>query len=321
MKRILTLLLILLLSLGLAAPALADDTDAAPEATPEPFDTQPGAISQPELDWFGRAFFNAPSIYPVPMAAQFLTCLYEKPEDLDLHQVFYNGCSAIAPEEYAALEGMDGYAAELDTVKASAADMEDILNTYAGVGLDQLPADALAPFFHLDAYDAYYLCHSDTNAPGARRMLAGVREEDGTVRLDYLWDFDAPETDGGAPVLHIRQVTLVPAGTGYEGYHFVSNLEADSAPYQDMPLEQLLPAPAADTSAIPASGYTGWDVVCPGAYRYYLLDGTPAIGWYRLRSFIDGDVHWIYFGEDGVAVIDTVVDGWQLDGNGLRLPK
>ena len=171
----------LFLVLALAAVVCAATFTGARE-TAEPAQ----ALTGEELTYFNDEFFNNSS---AQIRNQFLTSLYEKPEDINMYQLFYNGTGlsgAIGTEERQQVvdtfhQGVDP---EVDLTKLAAADVDAVLEEYTGLTLADTQALGMGGFSYLAEYDAYYHFHGDTNAPGIISIRAGEREGD-TVRLYY----------------------------------------------------------------------------------------------------------------------------------------
>lgn len=89
--------------------------------------------------------------------------------------------------------------------------MDDFLQKYAGVTLDETNKKDLDQFIYLEEYDAYYLLHGDTNFQRCK-VLSLEKNEDGTIVLTY-------EQESGEKEI----VTLKESG---DSYQFISNKEA-----------------------------------------------------------------------------------------------
>lgn len=170
-----------------------------------------------ELKYFNEEFFNGDGFN---IRNQFLTCLYESPEEINLFSLFYNGTGTYEnpdDERRAVAEtGYGGYYPDTDLTKITAADMDAVLMQYTGLTLAQTSQVDLDAFTYLPAYDAYYFFHGDTNARGATTFFTGEREGD-TIRL-YYTDF---YFGGYGPCC----VTLEARPDG--SYWFVSHLFSD----------------------------------------------------------------------------------------------
>lgn len=146
---------------------------------------------------------------------QFLSSLYDAPENIDLFQLFYNGSGledTITVEEKEAVVAYNGWDTEPDCpcTKISRSSMDEVLTEYMGLTLADTEKIGLENFTYLEEYDAYYHYHGDTNY----RMLisfSGGEREGNFIRLFYDDQF---MSDGGK-VLTLREQ----AGS----YLFVSN--------------------------------------------------------------------------------------------------
>lgn len=214
MRYIVLILMTLLLMTGCSAGnATSDQPDASSPAASlvdetvipsesallAPVEAEGTSLTEEELAWFNEVFFNQ-ELYHMPN--QFLTCLYDRPEDIDLYEIFYNYSEEISEAELTQLAGL-GMELEFDECKVSATYIDEVMTRYAGVTLEQIGEEEISHYVYLPDYDAYYHTVSDTNYCQFT-MESGQRLADGTVRLQYL----------------DREVTLIP----YEdSYRFVSN--------------------------------------------------------------------------------------------------
>ena len=138
-------------------------------------------LSEAELSYFNESYFN--SERDPDLSTQFLTSLYKTPEEIDLLQLFYNGAGQSDPvgeAERAAVvnAGYSGFDPEVDLTKLPADQIDDVLERYTGLTLDQTKKVSLDSFTYLPEYDAYYFFHSDTNTPGTTLFSAGERKGD-----------------------------------------------------------------------------------------------------------------------------------------------
>lgn len=182
-------------------------------------ETGPRPLTGAELEYFNEEFFNGDNFN---IRNQFLTCLYDSPEDIDLFSLFYNGAGTTyerpdeAERRAVAETGYGGYYPDTDLTKITAADMDAVLTQYTGLTLAETNQVDLDAFTYLPAYDAYYSFHGDTNARGTTTFFTGEREGD-TIRL-YYTDF---YFGGYGPCC----VTLEARPDG--SYWFVSHLFSD----------------------------------------------------------------------------------------------
>lgn len=171
-------------------------------------------LTQEEIDWFNREFFNGDDFN---IRNQFLSSVYENPEDIDLYALFYNGTGRPAAvkeaEERTLIDvAYGGVAPDTDLTKIPRGDMDAVLREHMGFSLEDTKQVGIGAFCFLSAYDACYNYHGDTNYRPIVTIISGEREGD-LVRLHYIDDFYA---DGW------KCVTLRQTEEG--SYQFVSNL-------------------------------------------------------------------------------------------------
>ena len=113
-----------------------------------------------------EAYLNEDSSYG------FLLSCYEKPEDIDLTQVFYNGAGAPQEEleekeEKLLLERTNQEAFVTSVTKVKEEYVEELLARKAGITYEEsnLPLDSWA---HIGRYGAWYHLHGDTNRVSVR---------------------------------------------------------------------------------------------------------------------------------------------------------
>nr|WP_325186043.1 M56 family metallopeptidase [uncultured Oscillibacter sp.] len=161
---------------GAAAPQPREDMDsAAPKAD--------GPLTRAEMLYFNEEFFSSEDGFN--LRGQFLTCLYERPEDIDLFSLFYNGVGSpdVTDEaERRAIAG--GEDPGVDLTKFTTAEADAALLEHTGLTLEETNRVDLDTFRYFPQYDAYYLFHGDTNAVPIPDFFAGEREGD-TIRLYY----------------------------------------------------------------------------------------------------------------------------------------
>lgn len=191
-------------------------------------------LTEDELAWFNESYFNTGARFS---PNQFLTSLYDAPEEIDLFQLFYNGTGlpegidAAQQQAVAAAMGSDAVL-QTDLIKCSAANMDAVLEDYTGLSLQETHQVGLDSFTYLSDYDAYFHFHGDTNAPEPFTFSYGEQEGD-LVRLYYDAAgryIEGDFTDSWACV------TLRSAGNSYQ---FVSHVLCD-------PPESLSTAPAGE---------------------------------------------------------------------------
>lgn len=189
MKRLFALLLAAALLLcGCYGIELLDEPAEAPTPTPaEPaLEAEPQAAALPEnavaltdeeIAQVNAAFApfleNNTVVNPL---GQFLMCWYSSPAELDLtellryHSVFHDGSEVVTdPEEFAALASHENWCwqnATLETMpvpihRIPADHVEQVLQTYLGVGVADVTYTPSSDLLYLPEYDCYYNFTSD----------------------------------------------------------------------------------------------------------------------------------------------------------------
>ncbi|MBQ9535485.1 MAG: hypothetical protein IJU78_06560, partial [Clostridia bacterium] len=200
-------------------------------------------LTAEELKYFSESFFSSLKD-GINLRNQFLGVLYEKPEDIDLFELFYVGTgtyNVVLPEdpEYP-LVGTE----ICDTTRMPTAELDAAFYAATGVHIEQTKKKGLDNFRYLPEYDAYYHTHGDTNYFGCVEIAAGMREG----KQVRLWYFDAFR-GGGWKCVTLRE-------TAEGGWHFVSNLKAEKPivptvypegePWAVLPTDGMEPRLAAD---------------------------------------------------------------------------
>ena len=170
-------------------------------------------LSKEELDYFnGDDFFNGEYMN---IRNQFLSSLYDSPEEIDLFQLFY--CGSGNPEtpgelEREAVVSYNGWDDEPDTGcgKISRTEMDSVLLKYMGLTVKDTKGVRLDEFTYLKEYDAYYHYHGDTNYRREILFTGGEKQED----IIHLFYNDTFMGDGD------KVLTLRKEG---DGYIFISN--------------------------------------------------------------------------------------------------
>ena len=185
-------------------------------------DSKQETLTEAELAWFQTEFFAEGSIVDESaIRLAFLNCAYEKPEGIDLEELFYDSFGAtISDEEYALLE-VQGANTNLDIIKVTADYMNAVLIEYTGLGLGDTEKKGLDKFYHISEYDAYYLVHSDTHHNQCQ-VISGFRNDAGDIVLTYrLNSYSFSElNEEELNILPVHRVTLRANG---DSYHFLSN--------------------------------------------------------------------------------------------------
>lgn len=232
-KRLGGLLISLLLLAGCGTVSIqSTDTPeltSAEVTTPDPTPTEtpiPGALTAEELQWFEEVFFrsgddNIRNVFGSPY-----NNTYEKPQDINLIELFYDGSHlgdpveateaeidaltrlGAFPEMWNELSGESG-AYICPAFRVTCGEMNEVLLKYTGLTLEETNKVGLDKLPYLEEYDAYYWMHGDVGYPGPLKILSGVREGS-TVKLYQRYN----ET------LYCLTLEQQPEGN----YWFVSNL-------------------------------------------------------------------------------------------------
>lgn len=158
------------------------------------------------------------------IASHFLTDVYTTPEDINLYELFYNGSyivgtnSMVSEEEKQLL--LNRFLDEIhgNVVRIKTWEMNEVLQKYMGITLEETNKYGLDKMYYLEEYDAYYMMHSDTNWFFAN-FEAGKINEDGTITLQYYRD---NYYDGTTPTYWVTLKEV-------EGkYYIISNIRVAS---------------------------------------------------------------------------------------------
>ncbi|MCI8849408.1 MAG: M56 family metallopeptidase [Oscillibacter sp.] len=202
------------------------------------------SLTAEELAFFNEDFFKQ------PYKTQFLTSLYDQPEDIDLFQLLYNGTDI--PETITEDErqrvinvGYGGTDPKLDLTKITYDHMTRFLRENTGYSGEN-PGVGLEKFTWLGTYNAYYHFHGDTNTEPVT-FTAGTRDGD----LIHLY-YDGTVSHGEDVLFDSLHLTLQERSGG--GYWFVSNQLAESLPtaYPSWEPELVIPLDDAQPYTAPA---------------------------------------------------------------------
>ena len=277
----------LFLALALAAGVCAVTfTGAAADVEISGGEVRP--LTGDELAYFNEEFFNGDAFN---IHNQFLNSLYEKPEDIDLFELFYcgipnsetyNGITTSSDEELRLVYG--DTLPDCARYKATTADMDGVLKEYTGLTVAETNGVGLENFTYLPDYDAYYWAHGDTNYFINVQIAAGERAGS-TIRLYYE---DTFHVDGW------KCVTLEAQDDG--SYWFVSNLpsEKPAIPTVYPETEPVLTIPLTDREpyepeAVEVTRHTGDCAERGGGYGVDSEDGGQ-VSVYIYRS-TDGNLY------------------------------
>lgn len=246
-----------------------------------------------ELAFFNTEFFNHDTDVDGVVRAnphnQFLTCLYNVPQEINLYDLFYDGGGVREAPSQEELEQLGVLAEDgsqiCPTDKFTRADMDAFLLENTGLTLAQTNQVDLDAFDYLPEYDAYYHTHGDTN-------YRSVTFTSGQRRGDYIQLYWKDFYYGGETN---ECVTLLDRGDGQ--YWFVSHLLVDSVtpsafaypeedPWMTIPLDDLTPYQPQKTTL------TRHSMDCDQRGAGFIIDGTDG-GEYSIRIYrsTDGNVY------------------------------
>lgn len=181
-----------------------------------------GPLTEEEIKFFNEQFFTMETEYPGRWVRNnILYAEFTNPAQADIEAMFYDEGSMeeISKEERAYLrEQLDE---ALDTSKFTTAYINELMQTYLGISLEESEKKGLDRFFYNAEYDAYYLMHSDALCVCVQ-VESGVRNEDGTVTLVYrkAHQLFSDMTEQEINALPQYQVVLKETENGYQ---FLSN--------------------------------------------------------------------------------------------------
>lgn len=246
-----------------------------------------------ELAFFNTEFFNHDTDVDGVVRAnphnQFLTCLYNVPQEINLYDLFYDGGGVREAPSQEELEQLGVLAEDgsqiCPTDKFTRADMDAFLLENTGLTLAQTNQVDLDAFDYLPEYDAYYHTHGDTN-------YRSVTFTSGQRRGDYIQLYWKDFYYGGETN---ECVTLLDRGDGQ--YWFVSHLlldgdvpsafaYPDEEPWMTIPLSGLTPYQPQKTTL------TRHSMDCDQRGAGFIIDGTDG-GEYSIRIYrsTDGNVY------------------------------
>ena len=267
--------LFLVLSLTAVVCAVTFTGAKQPESRP---------LTGDELAYFNEAFFNNDA-GSLNIRNQFLNSLYQRPEEIDLYELFYCGTGrpgGMSDEELGQVGSFGEDGSQIcPTDKLPVSDMDAVLLENTGLTLAETAGIGLEHFQYLPEYDAYYHTHGDTNYFHSVQIAVGERIGD-TLRLYY------PDSFARYEDCDWLCVTLAAQSDG--SYWFVSNQPSEKPaiptvypegePALTIPLTDLAPYTPAFSAkrldSLPDDITAAWD-----AY------GTTC----RLCRLEDGNLH------------------------------
>lgn len=181
-----------------------------------------GDLTEEEIKFFNEEFFTTETEYPGSWVRNnILYTEFSSPAQVDIEAMLYDEYSTeeISKEERAYLR--EQLEERLDTSKFTAAYINELMQTYLGISLEESKKNGLDRFFYNAGYDAYYLVHSDSMCVCVQ-VESGVRNEDGTIALVYrkAYQLFSHMTEQEINALPRYQVVLKETENGYQ---FLSN--------------------------------------------------------------------------------------------------
>ena len=179
-------------------------------------------ISDDVMKWFVADYFEAYNFQCI--ANHFLTDVYTTPEDINLYELFNSGAYIIGTNSMASEEEKqllsDRYQDEITgyVVRVKTWEMDEVLQKYMGISLEETNKYGLDKMYYLEEYDAYYRVDVGSNWSYVN-FEAGKINADGTITLQYYREnyFDRPTST--------YRVTL----REVDGkYYIISNIRVES---------------------------------------------------------------------------------------------
>ena len=147
---------------------------------------------------------------------------YTSPEKVTLYEVFYNGAGVgtvvsdtwSEQEHQAVLNAVGTNEFYIPVYKVTRAAVEAVVQDKLGISIDDIESDITDGFHYVEAYDAYYSAHSDTNLNPVT-ITGGNTDGAGLYIIEYDYNFDT------------NKKTIVTLRKTDTGYQFVSNVKAE----------------------------------------------------------------------------------------------
>ena len=150
----------------------------------------------------------------------FLLSVYEKPQDLDVDQVFFEGAglelSVPSEEEREAYLAETGEEKAVNLFRLGATQVNDYLQYRAGISMDELSHKP--DWVYLEDYDAYYLCHGDEETNVCDFEVTDAAVQGDFYRVHFRVRREAPDLDGW----HIPVYEAILKKNG-DSYRFCAN--------------------------------------------------------------------------------------------------
>ena len=154
--------------------------------TPEmqPNETLPDSQLQAFTDMLGdsRSWYN-----------RALACEYAKPEELELYWFFYCGfpdeSQKPTAEEWEQLKDKQGFDENCDLIRLPEYKMDQVLQDYFGISLEDIPAEGFSRMTYLESTDCWYFMITGYYGVERPQVLAVETLENGTVHVRYEADY------------------------------------------------------------------------------------------------------------------------------------
>lgn len=188
-------------------------------------------LTEEEINWFNTEFFNGDMMN---IHNQFLSSTYDKPENINLYELLYNGTGPRTEEEMARITAEDissyiakygHWATEVPTIKLPVKKINEVLLKNTGLLLDETNKIGLR-YRYISESDAYFHNHSDTNYMFLT-MLYGYRDGN-TIFLFYsgsmlIWNTEKQDYDF---ISGVFRAELYDNG---DSYLFKSNMRVETS--------------------------------------------------------------------------------------------
>ena len=222
--------------------ACGKTSDNAPTPTPEPMvkaTATPAPTAEPtvtlvatsaptasiltedEIKFFNENFFSTETKYPGRwLRNNILHREFETPAQVDIRAMLYDEPTeelSNAESEYLKTQMEEVF----DTSRFTTAYINELLQTYLGISLEESEKKGLDSLFYYAEEDAYYLVRSDAMCVFVH-VESGVHNEDGTIALVYMKS-NQPFTNMNASEIEALPQYQVVLKEVEKGYQFVSN--------------------------------------------------------------------------------------------------
>ncbi len=198
-----------------ATPTTSPSTTGSTQPTdpkptdPKPTDPQPTEPIEDELAKFNALFGNLDSWYNKALTSEYTT-----PAQLDLMLFFLaefrEESNQVTDSERAQLKDLYGYSDYIDMLDITCLPvdkMNQVLQDYFGITLDEVDAAGFEELDYLESTNCYYIIGGGASGVMDFNALAVETLEDGSIRVTYK-QFTGSDDE-------IYVVTLMPYGDGY----------------------------------------------------------------------------------------------------------